>query len=42
MGGSDYPIELLKRAGVDMSSPKPLKEVVKIFNGTLDEMEKLL
>lgn len=42
MGGSDYPIELLKKAGVDMSSPKPVKEVVKIFTETLDEMEKLL
>lgn len=42
MGGSDYPIELLKMAGVDMSAPKPVKEVVKIFNKTLDEMEKLL
>jgi oligoendopeptidase F len=42
MGGSDYPIELLKRAGVDMSSPGPVEEVVKIFSETLDEMEKLL
>ncbi|PKL04114.1 MAG: oligoendopeptidase F [Synergistetes bacterium HGW-Synergistetes-1] len=42
MGGSDYPIELLKKAGVDMSSPKPIKEVVRIFTETLDEMEKLL
>ena len=42
MGGSDYPIELLKRAGVDMSSPEPVKEVVRIFNATLDEMEKLV
>ena len=42
MGGSDYPIELLKKAGVDMSSPKPIKEVVRIFTETLNEMEKLL
>ncbi|MFA7366669.1 MAG: M3 family metallopeptidase, partial [Synergistaceae bacterium] len=42
MGGSDYPIELLKKAGVDMSSPKPVKEVARIFTETLDEMEKLL
>ena len=42
MGGSDYPIELLKNAGVDMSSPKPVKEVVRIFTETLDEMETLL
>lgn len=42
MGGSDYPIELLKNAGIDMSSPKPVKEVVRIFTETLDEMERLL
>ncbi len=42
MGSSDYPIELLKKAGVDMSTSKPIKEVVKIFSATLNEMEKLL
>ena len=41
-GGSDYPIELLKGAGVDMSSPEPIEAVVKEFTETLDEMEELL
>ena len=41
-GGSDYPIELLKGAGVDMSTPAPVLAVVKIFSETLDEMERLL
>ncbi|MDO5562930.1 MAG: oligoendopeptidase F [Synergistaceae bacterium] len=41
-GGSDYPINLLKGAGVDMSSPKPVEKVIEIFRGTLDEMERLL
>lgn len=41
-GGSDYPIELLKGAGVDMSTPEPVKAVVKQFEETLDEMEALL
>ena len=41
-GGSDYPIELLKDAGVDMSTPAPVLAVVKIFSETLDEMERLL
>lgn len=41
-GGSDYPIELLKCAGVDMSTPQPVESVIKIFTQTLDEMEKLL
>ena len=41
-GSSDYSIELLKRAGVDMSSPKPIMDAIDSFNETLDEMEKLL
>lgn len=41
-GGSDYPIELLKGAGVDMSTPEPVKAVVRQFVETLDEMERLL
>ena len=41
-GGSDYPIELLKRAGVDMSGTQPIEDVIKLFSSTLDEMEKLL
>ena len=41
-GGSDYPIELLKGAGVDMSTPAPVLAVVRIFSETLDEMERLL
>lgn len=41
-GGSDYPIELLKRAGVDMSGAQPIEDVIKLFSSTLDEMEKLL
>jgi oligoendopeptidase F len=41
-GGSDYPIALLKGAGVDMSTPEPVKTVIRIFSETLDEMEGLL
>jgi oligoendopeptidase F len=41
-GGSDYPIELLKRAGVDMSEPKPVQDALDMFAATLDEMEGLL
>ena len=40
-GGSDYPIELLKGAGVDMSTPQPVEAVVRQFEKTLDEMEEL-
>jgi oligoendopeptidase F len=41
-GGSDYSIEILKRAGVDMSSPKPIEITLQKFSALLDEMEKIL
>jgi len=41
-GSSDYPIEVLKRAGVDMTSSGPIKEACKVFEEKLNEMEKLL
>lgn len=41
-GGSDYSINLLKQAGVDMSSPKPIEITLRKFSAMLDEMEKLL
>lgn len=41
-GSSDYPIEVLKRAGVDMTSSDPIKEALAVFESTLNEMEQLL
>jgi len=41
-GSSDYPIDILKRAGVDMSSPKPIQATMELFGKLLDEMEKEL
>lgn len=41
-GGSDYPIELLKIAGVDMSKPDAIRTGLDVFAGLLDEMEALL
>ena len=41
-GGSDYPYEILKRAGLDMASPAPYRALVAKFNKTLDEVEMLL
>ena len=41
-GGSDYSLELLKQAGVDMSSPQPVEVTLKKFSDLLAEMEKLL
>jgi oligoendopeptidase F len=41
-GGSDYPVDVLKRAGVDMTSPEPFRAMLAKFARTLDEMEKLI
>ncbi|MCL1809921.1 MAG: oligoendopeptidase F [Clostridiales bacterium] len=41
-GESDHPIELLKIAGVDMSSPEPVKLAMKTFENLVEEFEKLL
>ncbi|WP_240374877.1 oligoendopeptidase F [Bacillus piscicola] len=41
-GSSDYPIEILKKAGVDMTSSEPIHEAMKLFEQTLNEMEELL
>ncbi|HET9360916.1 MAG TPA: oligoendopeptidase F [Vicinamibacterales bacterium] len=41
-GGSKYPIDLLKDAGVDMTTDEPLDLAVKRMNVVMDEMEKLI
>ena len=41
-GGSKYPIDLLKDAGVDMTTDEPLDLTIKRMNEVMDEMEKLL
>ncbi|MGB2867308.1 MAG: oligoendopeptidase F [Bacteroidota bacterium] len=41
-GGSDYPIELLKKAGVDMTTSKPFELTMKKMNRVMDEMERIL
>ncbi len=41
-GGSKYPIDLLKDAGVDMTTPAPFAAAMREMNGIMDEMEKLL
>lgn len=41
-GGSDYPIALLKKAGVDMTTDEPMRLTVQKMNRVMDEMEALL
>ena len=40
-GCSASPIDLLKGAGVDMTSPEPVAEALKLFGELIDEMESL-
>jgi len=41
-GSSDYPIEVLKKAGVDMNSAEAIKNACKVFEEKLSELEQLL
>lgn len=40
-GESDHPIELLKIAGVDMSSPEPVNNAMKTFAALVGQLEEL-
>jgi oligoendopeptidase F len=41
-GGSKFPLETLKAAGVDMSTPAPIESTLRLFEQRLDELEALL
>ncbi|MFL5733555.1 MAG: oligoendopeptidase F [Chloroflexia bacterium] len=41
-GSSHYSIDLLRDAGVDMTSPTPVEQALQVFSDLLDEMERLL
>ena len=41
-GSSDYPLEVLKKAGVDLTSQKPVKEAFAVMSDYVDRLEKLL
>lgn len=41
-GSSDYPINILKNAGVDMNSPEPILAVTKKMSQIIDEIENLI
>lgn len=41
-GGSRYPIESLKVAGVDMESTKPVQDALDVFKNIVDELDKIL
>ncbi|GMS55227.1 oligoendopeptidase F [Enterococcus raffinosus] len=41
-GSSDYPIEVMKKAGVDMTQPTYIEDAMEIFALRLDELEQLV
>ncbi len=40
-GGSLYPLEALKRAGVDLTTPQPVEDTFAVLAGLVDRLEKL-
>lgn len=41
-GGSDYPIQLLQKAGVDLTTPEPVDDALQYFAKLLAELESLI
>jgi hypothetical protein len=35
-------INILKKAGVDMTSPEPINKTIELFNSLVDQFEKLI
>jgi oligoendopeptidase F len=40
-GGSEYPLEVLRRAGVDLASPEPVEETFAVLSSLVDRLETL-
>ena len=40
-GGSEYPLETLQRAGVDLSTPAPVDAALALFSRRVEELEQL-
>lgn len=41
-GGSDYPLNILKKAGVDLTAPEPVEEALCYFASLVEEMERMV
>jgi oligoendopeptidase F len=41
-GSSDYPLNVLKKAGVDLTTPKPVEETFAVMESYIDRLEELL
>ena len=40
-GGNDFSINILKKAGVDMSSPEPIEQAMSVFEELIGQLEEL-
>ena len=41
-GGNDYPLNILKKVGVDMETPKPIEEALSLFKEKQKTLKKLI
>lgn len=41
-GGSRYPLDALRSAGVDLLSPQPVEETFQVLSGLIDRLEQLV
>ncbi len=41
-GGSDFPLNILRRAGVDMTSPEPVNRAFETLSGLVDRLESIV
>ena len=41
-GCSDYPLNILKKVGVDMTTKEPIEKALKVFKEKLEELKKLI
>ncbi len=42
LGGTDFPIEELKVAGIDLTKPETVSDALKLFDSSIDELSQLL
>ena len=41
-GGSDYPLNELKIAGIDLTDPKTVENALEVFSDTIDELSEII
>ncbi len=40
-GGSEYPLDVLRKAGVDLTAPEPVEETFAVLASLVDRLEAL-